>query len=81
MTDHSRDCRQRILQHKHTNRGAQHQIWMTAEVGERDVATIDRFARDMAPCEAFCLCRDPRPKRIGQTRCLPWDQGIRELGL
>lgn len=50
-------------------------------IRDADVAALNRFAKDMQPCEAFCLSRDPYPKIIGTVRCHPWMEGIRDLGL
>lgn len=53
----------------------------TERVGERDTRTLERFYKDFGKAEAFCLSRDPIPKKIGSVQALPWDQGLKELGL
>jgi len=50
-------------------------------VVERDVAALTRFVADMPGCEAYCFSRDPIPKRFGPVHALPWDRGLREMGL
>ena len=50
-------------------------------VSAEDVAPLERLARDMPKSEAFCLSRDLSRKRIGSVSCLPWRDGLRELGL
>jgi uncharacterized protein len=57
------------------------EIKATSSVRDKDVATVNRFASDMKPCVAFCLSRDPHPKKIGLVHCLPWREGIAEIGL
>lgn len=56
------------------------EIKSTDQVDERDTRTLERFLPDFKKAEAFCLSRDPRPKKIGSVTALPWDQGFRELG-
>jgi len=48
---------------------------------ERDAAPLARFIPDLEPCEAFILSRDPHPQKIGKVFCLPWQQGLMELGV
>ena len=50
-------------------------------ITEDDTVHLNRFAPDIKKSEAFCLSRDPVKKRIGSTLCLPWREGLRELGL
>jgi len=57
------------------------EIKSKAEVGERDVALLERFRRDFGKAEAFCLSRDPRRKKLAGVAALPWQEGLAELGL
>ncbi|MBI2346064.1 MAG: ATP-binding protein [Deltaproteobacteria bacterium] len=57
------------------------EIKSTERVDDRDTAAIEHFLPDFRKAEGFCLSRDPAPKKIGHVTALPWDQGIRELGL
>jgi hypothetical protein len=43
--------------------------------------SLERFAADMRGAEAFCLSRDPVARRIGSVKALPWQEGLKELGL
>ena len=36
---------------------------------------------DFGKAEAFCLSRDPIAKKIGSVHALPWEEGLKELGL
>ncbi len=51
------------------------------KITEEDTRHLNRFALDIKKSEAFCLSRDPVRKKIGLAHCLPWEQGLRELGL
>lgn len=57
------------------------EIKSTDAVDERDTRTVERFLKDFDVCDAFVLSRDPHPKRIGEVDCLPWQEGLKELGL
>jgi uncharacterized protein len=57
------------------------EIKSTTHVTHREVSTLNRFIKDLSPCDAFCLSRDPHEKMIDSVRCLHWEKGIRELGL
>jgi uncharacterized protein len=57
------------------------EIKATSSVRDKDVATVNRFAADMKPCVAFCLSRDKHAKKIGAVHCLPWQEGLRKIGL
>ncbi|MBI3985763.1 MAG: ATP-binding protein [Lentisphaerae bacterium] len=50
-------------------------------VDDRATRSLEHFLRDMPGAEGFCLSRDPVPKRIGNVLALPWNDGLRELGL
>jgi len=50
-------------------------------VDERDTKSLVRFAADIPGAEAFCLSRDPVARRIGSVIALPWQDGLKELGL
>lgn len=57
------------------------EIKSSAQVDERDTKTIRLFLDDMKPSEGFCLSLDPIPKQIDGIRCLPWQEGLKEIGL
>lgn len=57
------------------------EIKSSERVDERSTRTLERFAKDFGGAEAFCLSRDPVAKKIGSVRALPWDQGLKEMGL
>lgn len=46
-----------------------------------DVAPLQRLHREFKNAEAFCLSLDPHPKKFGSVNVLPWELGLRELGL
>lgn len=57
------------------------EIKSSRSVDEHDVRAIARFRADMPNTEGFCLSLDPIPKRIGAVDLLPWEEGLRRLGL
>jgi hypothetical protein len=57
------------------------EIKSSERVDERDTRGLERFLQAMPGTEGFCLSRDPVPKVIGNVRALPWDDGLRALGL
>ncbi|MBI4371162.1 MAG: ATP-binding protein [Elusimicrobia bacterium] len=57
------------------------EIKSAERVGPEDVRAVASLAPDIPNSEAFCLSLDPIPKVIAGVRCLPWRQGLEELGL
>ncbi|MCI5064117.1 AAA family ATPase [bacterium] len=57
------------------------EIKSTNEVTPESLATLNRFAKDMPDCAAYCLSQDPHPKKIELVTALPWQKGLQELGV
>lgn len=57
------------------------EIKSTERVNEEDVRSLQFLGKDISNSEAFCLSLDPTPKKIGDVLCLPWQQGLEEIGL
>jgi predicted AAA+ superfamily ATPase len=57
------------------------EIKSTERVTEEEIRSLTRLGKDVENSEAFCLSRDPTPKKIGAVSCLPWQQGLIEIGL
>jgi predicted AAA+ superfamily ATPase len=57
------------------------EIKSTNRVTPEDVRTLNRIGPMAGESELYCLSRDPLPQKIGATQCLPWEQGLVELGL
>ena len=57
------------------------EIKSAAAVSDRDVSTLNRILKEFTPAEAYCLSQDPNPKTIGSVSCLPWQEGLKALGL
>jgi predicted AAA+ superfamily ATPase len=55
------------------------EIKSSANVNERDVSSLARFAPEFKGAEIICLSQDPRPKKIGLVDVEPWQQGIRRI--
>ena len=50
------------------------EIKSSVKITDHDVATLNRFAKDLMPAQQFCLSRDLNPKKIGSVECLPWQE-------
>ena len=50
-------------------------------VDERDTRAVERLVADIPGAEAYCLSRDPVSRRIGSVIALPWQEGLKEIGL
>jgi len=50
-------------------------------ITDADLGHLQALGNDIENSEHFCLSRDPNAKRIGSVSCLPWKQGLSELGL
>lgn len=57
------------------------EIKSTGNVTERDVSTLNRFVKDFASCEAYCISKDEHEKKIHSVMCLHWEKALKELGL
>jgi predicted AAA+ superfamily ATPase len=57
------------------------EIKSAEEVDSRHIRTLKRFAEELSEADAFCLSRDPQPRRIDSVQILPWDIGLKRLGL
>lgn len=59
------------------------EIKSSTSVDDRDVRTLRRFLSEFPTpkTKAFIFSLDPRPKIIDNIPCLPWMQGLREIGL
>lgn len=57
------------------------EVKSTEFVTEEDVRPLILLGKDIHNSEAFCLSRDPMAREIAGVWCLPWQKGIRELGL
>lgn len=57
------------------------EIKSTDRLSEDDLASFRRLSRDLPSAALYCLSRDPHPKMIDRISCLPWNEGLREIGL
>lgn len=57
------------------------EIKSTDHVDERDVRDLSRFLPDFLNAEAFCFSMDQVRKKIGGVLAVPWQLGLKELGL
>ena len=57
------------------------EIKSTERVGPDDVRSLKRIAPDIPNSEAFCFSLDATPKKVDGVHCLPWERGLKEIGL
>ncbi|MEZ4753022.1 MAG: ATP-binding protein [Bdellovibrionota bacterium] len=50
-------------------------------VTQDDLRHILSLKEDISNSEAYCFSRDPNPKKIEGVICLPWQKGLKEIGL
>lgn len=57
------------------------EIKSAEQVTDEDIRSLRLLGKDVPNSEAFCLSRDPTPRRIDAVSCLPWEKGLIQLGL
>lgn len=57
------------------------EIKSTEKVTSEDVRALAHLAPDISNSDSFCLSRDTVKKKIDGVFCLPWFEGLAELGL
>ena len=57
------------------------EIKSTERISEDEVRALKRLSPDIPNSEAFCLSLDPVPRKLDGVHCLPWRQGLDEIGL
>jgi len=57
------------------------EIKSTDHVDERHVARLKKISKQFKHAESFCLSTDPIPKVLDGVSALPWQTGLREIGL
>jgi predicted AAA+ superfamily ATPase len=45
------------------------------------LTTLEKLSADIPRCETFLFSQDPIEQKIGHIWCLPWQKGIKEIGL
>lgn len=57
------------------------EIKSTERITDEDIRSLTILGKDVPNSEAFCLSRAPTAKKIGAVFCLPWQEGLVQLGL
>jgi len=57
------------------------EIKSTERITGEDIRSLITLGKDVPNSEAFCLSRDPTAKKISAVSCLPWQEGLVQLGL
>ncbi len=55
------------------------EIKSTEKINDRDVSTLNGFARDLPEAQSFCLSCDSHEMSIGRVCCLHWREGLGRL--
>lgn len=55
------------------------EIKSTEKVNEVEVKKMERLSKELNPEKLYYLSRDSHPQQIGSVRCLPWQQGLKEI--
>jgi hypothetical protein len=57
------------------------EIKSTEKIVEEHLKNFMNLTKDIKNSKAYCFSCDPHEKQIGHVRCMPWQMGLRELGL
>jgi predicted AAA+ superfamily ATPase len=57
------------------------EIKSTDQIQDKHVEVLKEIQGDFPKSDLFCLSRDEREQTFGKVRALPWQKGLRELGL
>jgi uncharacterized protein len=57
------------------------EIKSTVSITKNDLQALLSLGKDIPTGELFCFSMDPMPKVIEGVNCLPWQQGLTEIGL
>lgn len=52
-----------------------------SNLDQRAIQAYKSLVRDIKKCEAFLLSRDPLEQKVDGIWCLPWQKGLKEIGL
>ncbi len=48
-------------------------------IAKQDLNSLVSIGNDLAHSQSYLLSRDPKPSEISGIRCLPWEQGLKEI--
>ncbi|MFH1653420.1 MAG: AAA family ATPase [Pseudomonadota bacterium] len=57
------------------------EIKSTDSIDERHTRTLELFLKDLKNAQGYCFSRDPIRKKIGHVNVLPWQEGLKQVGL
>jgi uncharacterized protein len=49
------------------------------KIGKQDINSLTKIGKDLGHSQCYLLSRDPKPTEIEGVRCLPWNQGLKEI--
>jgi predicted AAA+ superfamily ATPase len=57
------------------------EIKLATAISRSDIHSLLALGKHIPNCSLFCFSSDPVPKVIDGVQCLPWQQGLTEIGL
>jgi len=57
------------------------EVKSTSRVEPSMAKHLERFSREMKRCEAYVFSLDPARQKLGSVHALPWEQGLKAIGL
>jgi predicted AAA+ superfamily ATPase len=57
------------------------EVKSASRITPEDIRSLKRLRPDIPNSEAFCFSMDPYPQILDGVHCLPWAQGLKEIGL
>jgi uncharacterized protein len=57
------------------------EIKSSTEVFPRHLAHLEAVAAEHPEFEAYCLCRECSARKVGEIHILPWQEGLKQIGL
>ncbi|OGQ15380.1 MAG: hypothetical protein A3B70_03220 [Deltaproteobacteria bacterium RIFCSPHIGHO2_02_FULL_40_11] len=57
------------------------EIKSSSNIIESDITNLSNLARDIPNSKPYVLCQESTPRKMGSVEILPWEQGLKEIGL
>ena len=55
------------------------EIKSSSTITKHDMQNLSRIGRDVPNSKLYCLSRDPQKKKIQNTLCMEWQEGLKEI--
>ena len=50
-------------------------------IEQKHLKALEKVGKEYPDAELFCLSLDKHERRFGRIRALPWDKGLKAIGL